>query len=225
MLVPESAIKVFAHSYSQNGVITLNNILPNDLAKNIWEEFNSINWVVQIGDSKTNQLHVPLSDISNQENIIDVLYSNKHELDLNALFYIRLGAEFGDTPSQNMKKVSEFLNGEKFINTCKNITGTKDISRAWYSATCYDKGCFLGDHRDDHNSINRVAFVLNLTRKWKIDWGGFLLLGGKSNGPPRIVPPIWNSITLFKIPVDHSVTCVSQAATERRYAISGWLRS
>lgn len=225
MLIPQSAIKVFAQSYSQHGVLTMNNVLPGDLANNLWKELNSINWVVQVGDCKSNQLHVPLSEVSNKDNVVDVLYSTNHELDMNDLFYIRLAAVFGDMPSDSMRQVSEFLNGVNFINTCKNITGIHDISRSWYSATCYDKGCFLGDHRDDHNPVNRVAFVLNLTRKWKIDWGGFLLIGGNSNGPPRIIPPIWNSITLFRIPVDHSVTCVSQAATERRYAISGWLRS
>ena len=58
-------------------------------------------------------------------------------------------------------------------------------------------------------------------REWRPEWGGLLLFheGG------RIVEgfnPLFNSLSLFRVPMDHSVTQVTNFAPRERLAISGW---
>lgn len=218
-------VVAFANGFAQNGVLTMDNILPEDMALSVQNSFNDLNWVLQVKDySQTKRLEVPLIDIKNRSNLIDVLYDRKHDIDLDNLFYIRLAVPEEQFTEGPLAQVKDFLNSENFINSCRSIVGMEDINRVWLEATCYDKGCFLGNHRDDHHPDNRVAIVLNLTRTWKIDWGGLLLLEAVQGQQPILIPPRWNSLSLFRIPVNHSVTSVTQAATEHRYSITGWLR-
>ena len=218
-------INAFAQMFAQYGVLSLDNLLPAELVDNLYEEFATLDWQLQIKDySQTTQFELPLSEVPNRDNLIEVLYSKKHDIDLNDLFYIRLAVDHDNLTSKNMMQVTEFLNGENFINTCRKIVGMDDINRSWLEATCYDKGCFLGNHRDDHHPDNRVALILNLTRNWKTDWGGLLMIETIPNSQPTIIPPKWNSLSLMRIPVNHTVTCVNQAASEHRYSITGWLR-
>ena len=221
----QAGLTDFANAFAQNGAITMNNILPEELAKSLHDEFNHLNWVLQVEDySHTDQLQIPLGQISNRDNLVEVLYDREHGLDLNNLFFIRLAVATEDLKSESLIQVREFLNSENFIHSCRVIVGMEDINHAWIEATCYDKGCFLGSHFDDHHPDNRVAFVLNLTRNWKLDWGGLLLLETSPDRQPVIIPPLWNSLSMFRIPVNHTVTSVAQSATEHRYSITGWLR-
>ena len=223
--MPQPDINTFATTFAQHGVLTLDNLLPQDLANNLHDELCTLDWQLQVKDySNNSRFELSLSEVPNRNNLTEILYSKKHDIDLNNLFYIRLAVAQENLVSGNLKKVADFLNADNFINTCKAIVGMDDIKRVWLEATCYDKGCFLGNHRDDHNSENRVALILNLTRNWKTDWGGLLMVEANPNSQPMIIPPRWNSLSLMRIPVNHTVTCVSQAAAEHRFSITGWLR-
>ncbi len=218
-------ISAYANTFAQHGALTLSNLLPEDLVKALQDDFDNLDWVLQVKDySQSHRLEVPVKDIKNRNNLIEVLYSHQHTIDLNNLFYIRLAVASEDLQTDALNQASKFFNSDNFINTCKNIVKMPDITQTWLEATCYDKGCFLGNHRDDHHPDNRVAFVYNLSRNWKIDWGGLLMIENTPGQQPLIVPPMTNSLSMFRIPVNHTVTSVSQAATEHRYSITGWLR-
>jgi len=220
-----SGTKDFASNFDRNGILTMANILPGDLANSMYEEFDKVTWILEIKDySQRESLAIPLSEVTNSDNLVEVLYSRKHHIDLNDLFFIRLTASAADLKTKSLKQIVDFLNSDRFIGSCRAIVGMDDINRAWVEATCYDKGCFLGTHLDDHHPDNRVAFVLNLTRNWRLDWGGLLLLQKTPGTQPLLLPPLWNSLTLFRVPVSHTVTSVAQHAKERRYSITGWLR-
>ena len=65
------------------------------------------------------------------------------------------------------------------------------------------------------------AWVFNLSREWRPEWGGLLLF----HEGARVVDgfnPVFNSLSLFKVPMDHSVTQVVDFAPRDRLAISGW---
>lgn len=220
-----AGVEEFAGVFAQTGVVTLSNILPEALANSLHEEFGQLHWVLQVKDySQSTRFELPLALVKNRNNLVGELYDRSHEIDLDDLFYLRLAVAVEDLNSPAMKSVVEFLNSERFISSCRRIVGINDISHAWVEATCYDKGCFLGNHADDHHPANRVAFVLNMTRDWKLDWGGLLLLEAVEGEQPMILPPLWNSLSLFRIPVNHTVTSVAQSATGHRYSITGWLR-
>ena len=215
----------FASVYSQNGVVTMANILPENLANDLGAAFEELDWVLEIKDYSQNEsLEVPIDQVKNRNNLVEVLYDRKHDINLDDLFYIRLVVAAEHLTFEPFKQVMDFLNSDGFIESCKSITGALDITHAWIEATCYDKGCFLGNHRDDHHPGNRVALVLNMAREWKLDWGGLLLIENRPDNPPIILPPLWNSLTLVRVPVNHTVSGVTQAATEHRYSLTGWLR-
>jgi len=216
----------FTSTFASHGALTITNLLPEELAASAEQELESLNWVLQVKDySQTSRLEIPVADIPNRDNLVSVLYDRKHDIDLDNLFYIRLAVAQEELVSPGLQQMVGFLNSPNFVQTCAQIVQMPDLTHTWLEATCYDKACFLANHRDDHHPDNRVALVLNLTRTWKLDWGGLLLLENQPDAPPLIVPPHWNSLSLFRIPVNHTVTPVSQAASERRYSITGWLRS
>jgi Rps23 Pro-64 3,4-dihydroxylase Tpa1-like proline 4-hydroxylase len=73
---------------------------------------------------------------------------------------------------------------------------------------------------------NRVAaFVINLSKNWRTDWGGALHILNKDLEIEQSFVPSFNEINVFKVPVEHLVGYVSPFATGQRLSITGWLRS
>jgi SM-20-related protein len=68
-----------------------------------------------------------------------------------------------------------------------------------------------------------VAFVLGFSRNWKADWGGLTLFYDDGGNVTGAFVPAFNSLTMFRVPVYHSVTYVTPFAREVRYSITGWL--
>lgn len=93
-------------------------------------------------------------------------------------------------------------------------------------ASCYRPGDFLSPHTDKGNG--RVAFVWNLTRDWKPQYGGNLhLLDESWSKVDRVVAPDFNTLVLFNVEGDgrpHFVSHVAPSVPCPRLAISGWYR-
>lgn len=107
----------------------------------------------------------------------------------------------------------------------RRITGMPAIAFADAQATAYAPGDFLTEHTDDVDGKGRLAaYVLNLTPRWRIEWGGLLLFHGDDGTAARALVPAFNRLNLFAVPRPHSVSEVSRASPYRRYAITGWLR-
>jgi SM-20-related protein len=92
-------------------------------------------------------------------------------------------------------------------------------------ATAYGPGDFLTGHDDDVAGKNRLAaYVYGLTKGWRIEWGGLLLFHGPNERTVEGLAPRFNTLDLFSVPRQHSVTLVTPAAPHRRYTVTGWLR-
>jgi SM-20-related protein len=214
--------------YEKNAALSIQNILEPDVAQSIHAALVDLDWILEVcdytqADKLRVPLRVPLREIAKQDNLLSVLDTAAHNLDRNKLFYMRLCVDDERFNKSVLSELSLFLKSEPFLNMARTVTGKMEITHSWLEATCYDRCCFLGGHRDDHHPGNLVAFVLNLTPYWQLDWGGLLMLRFP-NFPPTIIPPYWNSLSLFSVPLDHLVSCVSPAAAEKRYAITGWFR-
>ncbi len=103
--------------------------------------------------------------------------------------------------------------------TNMNITTAHDIFISKYS-----HGNFLSVHSDRNNG--RVAFILNLSKDWKPEYGGLLhILDNKRENVIRTVVPHFNTLVLFYIPpnvgIPHFVSHVN-IKYKNRYAITGW---
>lgn len=93
-------------------------------------------------------------------------------------------------------------------------------------ATAYDPGHFLTAHDDDVEGKNRhAAYVLSLSRDWRIEHGGLLAFHSSDEQAAEMYVPRFNALRLFKVPRLHSVSQVSTFAPGPRLSITGWLRA
>lgn len=107
----------------------------------------------------------------------------------------------------------------------RDILSLPEIDFADVQATAYSPGDFLTGHTDDVDGKGRLAaYVLNLTPKWAVEWGGMLAFHDEAANRVLALPPAFNRLNLFRVPRLHSVTEVTRIAPYRRYALTGWLR-
>jgi SM-20-related protein len=132
----------------------------------------------------------------------------------------------GDGLSDAVSTVPAFLNGPEFLELARAVTGDDRIDFADAQATRYRPGHVLTAHDDAAEGKNRLyAYVLNLTREWRPDWGGVLAFEGPDGHVVDGYVPSFNALNLFAVPMRHAVTQVSSFALRDRLSITGWLRA
>lgn len=142
--------------------------------------------------------------------------------------YYPVNLDYFDTerPWVRLFEVFEFINSPPFLDLMRRITGHDDIAWADAHATCYQAGHFLMRHNDEMPGAHRrAAYVLNFTRDWRPDWGGYLQFFDERGDVEKGFRPVFNAINLFTVPQDHSVEAVSPFAQSARLSITGWLRA
>lgn len=117
------------------------------------------------------------------------------------------------------------LNSEPMLNVFRQLSDEPAIEFCDAQVTRYRPGHFLTEHDDDVVGKGRVlAFVLNLTVKWRSDWGGLLLFHGADGVVNGGFGPTFNALNVFKVPQSHSVSLVAPFADGCRYSVTGWAR-
>lgn len=129
----------------------------------------------------------------------------------------------GRHPGHPLHGLTEFLNSPDFMAFVREVTG-EAVTKVDAQATCYRPGDFLTQHDDRGVGERRAAYTLGLTRRWRPDWGGQLLFHGPEGDVWRGHAPRHNVLTLFKVPMLHSVAPVAPYAAAPRLTIAGWLR-
>jgi Rps23 Pro-64 3,4-dihydroxylase Tpa1-like proline 4-hydroxylase len=91
-------------------------------------------------------------------------------------------------------------------------------------ASWYAPGDFLSTHTDKGNG--QIAFVWNLTKNWRPQYGGLLhLLNADWKTVETTITPSFNSLVLFDVRGEgrpHFVSQIIPGVVEKRLAISGW---
>ena len=129
------------------------------------------------------------------------------------------------TPWLPIYEIYEWLNSDPALDFFRKLTGRPDIRWADGHATLYRAGHFLKYHTDEQPSEQRIAaYVLNFTKGWGRDWGGFLQFFNDQYDVEEALRPIFNALNIFLIPTDHSVSMVSTYAPGMRFSVTGWLR-
>ena len=119
----------------------------------------------------------------------------------------------------------DFLNGEPFLALARRITGEPRIVFCDGQVTRYRRGHFLTAHDDDIEGKQRYfAYVLNLTPRWNVEWGGLLMFHGEDGHVAEAFKPNFNALNLLRVPAPHSVSQVSLFAGDDRISVTGWLR-
>jgi SM-20-related protein len=128
-------------------------------------------------------------------------------------------------PGHFFNQIYELFKRPELIEFVQHITADSSIVYADMQATRYSKGHFLNQHDDNVEGKNRVAaYVLNLTPKWRTDWGGALVFPEQKGQPSECFFPSYNVLNIFSVPQNHSVSLVTPFAGADRYSITGWFR-
>jgi Rps23 Pro-64 3,4-dihydroxylase Tpa1-like proline 4-hydroxylase len=128
-------------------------------------------------------------------------------------------------PNDLLSSFSEFLQSPPMLALLAAVTGHSDVVFSDGQATAYGVGDFLTGHDDDVAGKSRLAaYVFGLTPGWRLEWGGLLLFHGDKERTAEAIAPRFNTLDLFQVPQQHSVSIVTPAAPHRRFSVTGWLR-
>ena len=140
-------------------------------------------------------------------------------------YYPVFAEYFADGPRLPLFDVYEYLNSPEMLDFLRAVTGIEAIRWADAQATLFRAGHFLKYHTDETPSQQRlVAYVLNFTKGWGRDWGGYLQFFDADYDVEQAFRPVFNALNLFTIPADHSVQMIAGYAPGNRFSITGWLR-
>jgi Rps23 Pro-64 3,4-dihydroxylase Tpa1-like proline 4-hydroxylase len=129
-------------------------------------------------------------------------------------------------PSHYLAAITRFLNSAPVLDLARRITGSSAIDFAEAQATRYRPGHFLNLHDDSHGRHKRVAaYVLNMTPRWRADWGGALLFQDRPGHIAEGYLPAFNALNILAVPQPHWVEMIAPYAGAARYAVTGWFRS
>ncbi|GAC1625697.1 MAG: 2OG-Fe(II) oxygenase family protein [Nevskia sp.] len=119
-----------------------------------------------------------------------------------------------------------FLNSPAFIGFAREVCGDDAIAYADGQISRYEPGHFLTRHNDLRPRLGRrVAYVINLTPHWRVEWGGVLEFLDADGHVSAGYVPAFNAINLFRVPQMHHVSSVAPFAGAPRLSITGWLRA
>lgn len=128
-------------------------------------------------------------------------------------------------PGHPLDLLLEHLNAPPMLDFVREVSGIATLVKADAQATLYAPGHFLTHHDDSHAAEGRrVAYVLNFTREWRPDWGGYLLFYDADGDVVAGFRPRFNALNLFLVPERHNVSYVPPFAPVGRFAITGWFR-
>lgn len=134
-------------------------------------------------------------------------------------------AELKQPLSAELANVYGFLNSPPFLDFVRILTGDARPNYVDAQATRYDRGHYLTQHDDSNEGKGRLyAFVLNLTPRWRTDWGGLLNFIDADGHVAEAYSPAWNALNLFRVPQAHAVSSVAPFAGAPRLSITGWVR-
>lgn len=131
----------------------------------------------------------------------------------------------GKNPDFFLHRVLEFLNSEPMLEFIRKLTGIPEIIKADGQATLYRQNTFLHWHLDEHSNQGwRAAYVMNFTKQWNPNWGGYLQFFDDDMNVEEALMPCFNAINVFTVPKRHSVSYVPLFCPGARLSITGWFR-
>lgn len=221
----------YAEAYARDGVVQIEGLLPDDVADGLADVLErGTPWsLAHSNDAGGHELLEPAelarTDAAQlRARLQAVVGRATGGFAYLYLVYPMINAYLdGRAPDHPLNRLTEFLNSPDFIGFVHAVTG-EPVVKVDAQATCYRPGHFLTQHDDRGVGERRAAYTLGLTRRWRPDWGGQLLFHTPEGDVSRGFAPRFNVLTLFKVPLAHSVAPVAPYAAHPRLTITGWLR-
>ncbi|CAN5420574.1 2OG-Fe(II) oxygenase family protein [soil metagenome] len=134
--------------------------------------------------------------------------------------------ESGVVVDPDLSAFYDWLNSEPFLAFARRLSGLDDLAYVDAQATRYLPGHYLNVHDDEKAGAGRkLAYVLNLTARWRPDWGGLLAFTDAEGHVSEAYAPVFNGLNIFRVPQSHMVTHIAPFAGQPRLSITGWIRS
>ena len=225
MLNSSLDLKKIKDDFDKNNYIRIENFLDEAYVKNISQSiFSEISWdlcylsengPVSIKESELKKFTPQQSAELNQKIMVRAQQGFSY-------FYYR--SDLVNTANKVLKDFYKDLCDDEFIGFCRQLTGDESINKVNGQLTCYSPGCFLRKHTDKTDKEKRVAaYVINFTPQWNNDWGGNLHILDKQHNILETLDPLFNSISIFRVPTLHYVSQVANYARGRRFTATGWM--
>ena len=210
--------------YKVSERLKIDNFLDEQFAESLYKYvYLEKSWTLATGlnKNKYEKKNVPMFDKINQLQIKNV--SDGFGKDEFSYIFYR---------AMNNQNISYFefilrktLNSHAFIDILNNITGLNLTQLTTLFLSKYKSGNFLSPHSDQGNG--RLAFVINLSKFWKPQYGGNLhFLNDDRTEIIETFVPGFNNMLIFYVPeengIPHYVSHIAPNVKFSRYAITGW---
>ena len=229
-LNPDLDVERFSQSLKADGRVQIENFLTQDSAEKLRKAMlHKTPWCVTFTDGERTRdyladdyLKMPTEERHSMDRQVYQVASTKFQFFYYNYRFCFEGAR-NLSPGAYLNSMEEFLNSPKMLNFANKLSGRDDIVELDGQATCYRPGHFLGLHNDHDSSLGRItAYVLNLSKDWRPEFGGTLLFYDDSGRIISGFVPKFNSLNAFTVPIWHSVSMVTPISTGPRLSIAGW---
>ncbi|MCJ1962487.1 2OG-Fe(II) oxygenase [Novosphingobium mangrovi (ex Hu et al. 2023)] len=230
-LNPALDTKAAADAFAQGGHTRLTDFLEEACAEALWRELRAREDWVQVINSgdKSFELDRPTRKSFSPEQakaMDDAVYAGARSGFQFRYEAVRVpdSAKARAKSTDPLARFATWMSSAPVRALLGAVTGEAALTFADAQGTAYAPGDFLTAHDDAVAGKRRhAAYVLGLNPAWRAEWGGLLLLhdGGEQG---RIAVPAFNTLDLIRVGQAHSVSEVTRAAPNRRYAVTGWMR-
>ena len=217
-------IEDLKNTFQKKNVLKINNFLKEEFSEALFKHaYLEKNWIISSGIDKNKYEKKDTLQFQKANSLqiknVNSAFGNDH---FSYIFYRSMNAV---NMSYLEFTLRQFLNSSEFINTLNEITGLQLIKLTTLFLSKYKTGNFLSPHSDKGNG--RLAFVINLTKFWKPQYGG--LLHFMNNERTEIIDtfvPLFNTFLIFYVPetigIPHFVSHIAPNVKFSRYSITGW---
>jgi len=218
-----------------NSRLVIKDFLLADYAEKIYQCLeNDVPWQIAFRDEETNHVleREQLDQMGPEKRaqlIQQIVEMAKHRYQFLYNRYPIVDAVLeGRNPDLFLNQVVEYFNSSSYLNFFHQLTNDAEIKKCSAQATWYAPGNFLNYHTDvgSDEEDRRFAYVLNLSKEWRPDWGGLLhFVDEDKNTITETFIPKFNSLSIFKVPQGHYVSYVAPYTMKPRFSITGWFRA
>lgn len=232
---PKLNIAALANEFRQNGKIRISNVLTDEFADQVFACLeNDVPWRVMYynhegkGPEVVGRIYPQQWEVMSEEQKQTLIDRVREEARDN-FHYLYNGYDVLDARRKGqdqqlfLQNFLDFTGSDEYFNFIRQVSGDQAFNRVDCHAARYLPGHFLKEHVDSSPFENRhMAYVFNFTRNWDADFGGLTHFLDDRHLVTDTFIPDFNSLTLFKVPVPHSVSAVTAFAPNPRYSITGW---
>ncbi|HSW75824.1 MAG TPA: 2OG-Fe(II) oxygenase family protein [Candidatus Saccharimonadales bacterium] len=217
-------LETYKQSWQQDKIVVIQDLLCEEDAEKLYDYLNHVpeeSWRYSLHPYIHNW-YIFDNTPENQDHIKNGLESSKQAYQRGEFSYNF--RRFEDYEKDDVT-IKTLLKSSQFCNLIKQITNLTVTATVSVFASRYDAGSFLSCHSDGDRG--QIAFVLNLTKNWKKEYGGnFELINDNWIGVKREIIPEFNTFYFFDVNNNgkpHRVTKVEEDITNNRIAFSGWM--